>query len=401
MSIFTNRRIVLGITGGVAAYKSADLARQLIKAGATVDCVLSESATRFVTPQTFQALTGRPARTELWDDSVHNNMAHIDLTRGADMLLIAPATANTLAKIAHGIADNLLTSLVLARDCPLAVAPAMNRQMWENPATQRNVAQLAADGIRFFGPAAGEQACGEIGMGRMLEPLEIVEELAAALSPKLLAGRRVLITAGPTLEAIDPVRGITNISSGKMGFALARACHRAGARVTLVAGPVSQSTPRGVERIDVVSAAQMRDAVLRAVGDAEVFIAVAAVADYRPSEVSEHKIKKNAGAGLALELIQNPDILAEVAARPNPPFCVGFAAESRNLDEYASAKRLKKRLPLLVGNLIQDGMGGESNRVVLYDDQGSHPLPAAAKDEIASGIVAHLAAMLANKDQEL
>ena len=273
MSIFTNRRIVLGITGGVAAYKSADLARQLIKAGATVDCVLSESATRFVTPQTFQALTGRPARTELWDDSVHNNMAHIDLTRGADMLLIAPATANTLAKIAHGIADNLLTSLVLARDCPLAVAPAMNRQMWENPATQRNVAQLAADGIRFFGPAAGEQACGEIGMGRMLEPLEIVEELAAALSPKLLAGRRVLITAGPTLEAIDPVRGITNISSGKMGFALARACHRAGARVTLVAGPVSQSTPRGVERIDVVSAAQMRDAVLRAVGDAEVFIA--------------------------------------------------------------------------------------------------------------------------------
>jgi phosphopantothenoylcysteine decarboxylase/phosphopantothenate--cysteine ligase len=398
MSIFTNRRIVLGITGGVAAYKSADLARQLIKVGATVDCVLSESATRFVTPQTFQALTGRPARTELWDDSVHNNMAHIDLTRGADMLLIAPATANTLAKIAHGIADNLLTSLVLARDCPLAVAPAMNRQMWENPATQRNLAQLVADGVRIFGPAAGEQACGEIGMGRMLEPLEIVEELAAALSPKLLAGRRVLITAGPTLEAIDPVRGITNISSGKMGFALARACHRAGARVTLVAGPVSQSTPRGIERIDVVSAAQMRDAVLRAVGEAEVFIAVAAVADYRLSEVSEHKIKKSGGGGLALELIQNPDILAEVAALPNPPFCVGFAAESRNLDEYASAKRLKKRLPLLVGNLIQDGMGGESNRVVLYDDQGSHPLPAAAKDEIASGIVAHLAAMLANKE---
>ncbi|WP_417069768.1 bifunctional phosphopantothenoylcysteine decarboxylase/phosphopantothenate--cysteine ligase CoaBC [Niveibacterium terrae] len=397
MSIFTNRRIVLGITGGVAAYKSADLARQLIKAGATVDCVLTESATRFVTPLTFQALTGRPARTELWDDSVHNNMAHIDLTRGADMLLIAPATANTLAKIAHGIADDLLTSLVLARDCPLAVAPAMNLQMWKNPATQRNIAQLAADSIRLFGPAAGEQACGEIGMGRMLEPAEIVEELAAALSPGLLAGRHVLITAGPTLEAIDPVRGITNISSGKMGFALARACRRVGARVTLVAGPVSLATPRGVERIDVVSAAQMRDAVLRAVGDAGVFIGVAAVADYRPAEVSEHKIKKSGGSGLALELVQNPDILAEVAALPNPPFCVGFAAESRNLDEYASAKRLKKRLPLLVGNLIQDGMGGESNRVVLYDELGRHPLPAASKDEIAGGIVAHLAAMLANK----
>lgn len=394
MSILNGRRIVLGITGGVAAYKSADLARQLVKAGATVDCVLTESATRFVTPLTFQALTGRPARTELWDDSVHNNMAHIDLSRGADMLLIAPATANTLAKIAHGLADDLLSSLVLARECPLAVAPAMNRQMWENPATRRNLAQLREDGIHVFGPAAGVQACGEVGMGRMLEPVEIVEEVAAALSDRILAGRRVLITAGPTFEAIDPVRGITNISSGKMGFALARACRAAGARVTLVAGPVSQVTPLGVERIDVLSADQMRGAVLRAVGEADVFIAVAAVADYRPVSASEHKIKKSGEAGLALELVQNPDILAEIASLPNPPFCVGFAAESRNLDEYAQAKRQKKRVPLLVGNLIQDGMGGDSNRVVLYDDQGSHPLPAGAKDEVARDIVAHLASRL-------
>lgn len=394
MSILNGRRIVLGITGGVAAYKSADLARQLVKAGATVDCVLTESATRFVTPLTFQALTGRPARTELWDDSVHNNMAHIDLSRGADMLLIAPATANTLAKIAHGLADDLLSSLVLARECPLAVAPAMNRQMWENPATRRNLAQLREDGIHVFGPAAGVQACGEVGMGRMLEPVEIVEEVAAALSDRILAGRRVLITAGPTFEAIDPVRGITNISSGKMGFALARACRAAGARVTLVAGPVNQATPLGVERIDVLSADQMRGAVLRAVGEADVFIAVAAVADYRPVSASEHKIKKSGEAGLALELVQNPDILAEIASLPNPPFCVGFAAESRNLDEYAQAKRQKKRVPLLVGNLIQDGMGGDSNRVVLYDDQGSHPLPAGAKDEVARDIVAHLASRL-------
>jgi phosphopantothenoylcysteine decarboxylase/phosphopantothenate--cysteine ligase len=394
MSIFSGKRIVLGITGGVAAYKAAELARLLGKAGADVHCVLTESATRFVTPTLFQALTGNPAWSELWDARMANNMAHIDLTRGAAAIVVAPATANSIAKYVHGQADDLLSTLVLARECPLVVCPAMNRQMWENVATRRNVAQLRDDGALVLGPAAGEQACGEVGMGRMLEPEQIVEGLAAYFTPKALAGRHVLLTAGPTYEALDPVRGLTNISSGKMGYALARACANAGAEVTLVSGPVALDTPAGVRRIDVQSAREMREAVLRHVGQAGVFIAVAAVADYRPTSASDHKLKKRGAEGLVIELEQNPDILAEVAALPAAPFCVGFAAESQNLDEYATAKRAKKGVPLIVGNLVQDGMGGDANRVVLYDDSGRHEMPAGPKDAVAADIVTYLAHLL-------
>jgi phosphopantothenoylcysteine decarboxylase/phosphopantothenate--cysteine ligase len=275
----------------------------------------------------------------------------------------------------------------------LLVAPAMNRQMWENPATRRNVAQAVADGVLLLGPDSGEQACGEVGEGRMLEAADIFDELTAFLLPKRLAGRRVLLTAGPTFEALDPVRGLTNSSSGRMGFALARACAEAGAEVTLVAGPVGLTTPRGVARVDVVSALEMRAAVLDRAGQTDIFIAVAAVADYRPTATSTQKIKKSK-AGMTLVLEANPDILAEVAALPQPPFCVGFAAESEKLEEYAEAKRRTKKLPLLVGNLVQDGLGGETNRVTLFDGQGRHPLPVDDKLAVARGIVAHIAKML-------
>lgn len=392
MSELQGKRIVLGVTGGVAAYKGCELARLLGKAGATVDVVMTEAAARFVAPLTFQALTGRPVHTSLWDAPQANGMAHIDLTRGADAVLVAPATADFSAKLAHGFADDLLSSLCLARDCPLLVAPAMNRQMWENPVTQRNVAQMRGDGVAILGPAAGEQACGEVGEGRMLEAAEILEALEAFFQPKLLAGKRVLLTAGPTYEALDPVRGLTNISSGRMGFALARACAEVGAGVTAVCGPVSLPTPTGVMRIDVQSALEMRDAVLAQL-PTDIFIAVAAVADYRPASAAEHKIKKGA-ASLTLELVANPDILAEVAARPDAPFCIGFAAESRNLAEYAAAKRRAKQLPLVVGNLVQDGMGGEANVVMLFDAEGAHPLPPGDKLTIARAIVRHIAKML-------
>ncbi|MDT3672242.1 MAG: bifunctional phosphopantothenoylcysteine decarboxylase/phosphopantothenate--cysteine ligase CoaBC [Aromatoleum sp.] len=388
------RRIVLGVTGGVAAYKAAELVRLLGKAGAEVHVVLTEGGARFVTPVTFQALSGNPVWSDLWDPRVPNNMAHIDLTRGADAILVAPATADVIAKLVHGLADDLLTTLCLARECPLLVAPAMNRQMWEHPATRRNVAQLAADGATVLGPGAGDQACGEVGMGRMLEPDELLEHLIAFFEPKRLAGRKVVMTAGPTFEAIDPVRGITNTSSGKMGYAIAQACRRAGADVLLVSGPTGLAAPLGVERVDVRSALEMRDAVVAALPDADVFIGVAAVADYRPVDAAEHKVKKS-DAELTVTLTPNPDILAEVAARPDAPFCVGFAAESRDLDAYAEGKRRAKRLPMLVGNLVQDGLGSDDNQVVLYDDAGRHPQPRAAKAVVAKKIVEHLAALLA------
>ena len=388
-----NRRIVLGVTGGVAAYKAAELVRLLVKAGATVDVVLTESASHFVGAATLQALSNRPVRTSLWDDTISNAMAHIDLTRGADALLVAPATANFIAKLVHGLADDLLSTLCLARDCPLLVAPAMNRQMWEHPATQRNVTQLAQDGVALLGPACGEQACGEVGEGRMLEAQEIFDALAASLQPKQLAGKRVLLTAGPTFEAIDPVRGITNSSSGKMGFALARACAEAGAQVTLVAGPTAQATPQGVSRVDITSALQMRDAVFANLARQDVFIAVAAVADYRPAKAADHKIKKT-NAKLTIELVPNPDILAEVAVKKNAPFCVGFAAESQNLNKFAEDKRKAKKLPLVVGNLVQDGLGGNGNSVTLFDAKGAHPLPPGDKLDVARGIVEHIAGML-------
>jgi phosphopantothenoylcysteine decarboxylase/phosphopantothenate--cysteine ligase len=393
MSELKGRKLVLGVTGGVAAYKAAELVRLLGKAGADVHVVLTEGGARFVTAVTFQALSGNPVWTDLWDPRMGNNMAHIDLTRDADAILIAPATADVMAKLVHGLADDLLTTLCLARDCPLLVAPAMNRQMWEHPATRRNAAQLAADGVTLFGPAAGEQACGEVGLGRMLEPEELCEAVIGFFQPKLLAGRRVVMTAGPTFEPIDPVRGITNSSSGKMAYGLARACVQAGAEVVLVSGPVALPVPMGAHRVSVRSALEMREAVLAAVPGSDVFIGVAAVADYRPAAAAEHKIKKS-GAELAITLTPNPDILAEVAALPNPPFCVGFAAESRNLDEYAEGKRKAKKLPMVVGNLVQDGLGGDDSQVVLFDEAGRHPLPKAPKPEVARSIVAHLAALL-------
>lgn len=395
MSLLYGRRIVLGVTGGVAAYKSAELTRLMVKAGARVDVVLTQSGAQFVGPATFQALSGRAVWTELWDDRMANSMAHIDLGRGAAAVLIAPTTADFMAKLTHGVADDLLSTLCLARDCPLLLAPAMNRQMWANPATQRNVTQLRADGVQILGPVSGEQACGEVGEGRMLEAQDIFDLLVASLQAKVLLGKKVLLTAGPTFEPIDPVRGITNSSSGKMGFALARACAEAGADVTIVAGPTSQKTPFGVKRINVQSALDMRQAVLEQVADQDVFIAVAAVADYRPATRAEQKIKKSSGL-LNIELTANPDILAEVAARSDAPFCVGFAAESQNLNEYAEGKRKAKKLPLVVGNLVQDGLGGDSNAVTLFDDFGSYRLPVADKLSVARGIVSHMARLVAN-----
>lgn len=396
------KSIVLGVTGGIAAYKAAELVRLLVKQGAAVQVVMSEAATRFVTPVTFQALSGKPVFTDQWDARVANNMAHIDLSRAADAVLVAPASADFLAKLANGLTDDLLSTLVLARDCPLLVTPAMNRQMWENPATRRNIATLRGDAIGILGPDCGDQACGENGLGRMLEPADIVSELIAHFQPKLLAGKRLLLTAGPTFEAIDPVRGITNLSTGKMGYAIARAAREAGAAVTLISGPVALPCPFGVTRVDVVSAQQMRDAVQAHVAQltqCDAFVAVAAVADYRPAKPAKQKIKKGEDKNAApqIELVQNPDILAEVAAMPRAPLCVGFAAESENLPQYAEAKRRSKKIPLIVGNLIEQGLGGERSTLTLFDDAGAHPLPAAPKIELARQLVARIATLLENR----
>ncbi|WP_215782188.1 bifunctional phosphopantothenoylcysteine decarboxylase/phosphopantothenate--cysteine ligase CoaBC [Paludibacterium sp. B53371] len=390
----SSKRILLGVTGGIAAYKAAELTRLLIKAGHHVEVVMTENATRFIAPLTFQALSGNPVYTSQWDDRPTNGMAHIDLSRRADLFLIAPATANTLYKIAHGACDDLLSTLIAARTCPLAVAPAMNRQMWENPANQRNLATLRADGVTVFGPDSGEQACGEVGEGRMMEPEAIAELVHGFFRPKSLAGRRVLLTAGPTYEAIDPVRGITNISSGKMGYALARACRDAGAEVMLISGPTALAAPIAVPRIDVASARDMQQAVLTHVGQSDIFISVAAVADYHVSNRAEHKHKKGE-APLEIRLAENPDILRSVAALPAAPFCVGFAAESRELLTFAEQKRRSKRLPMLVANLAQTAMGADDNQVVILDDQGSHALPAMNKQAVAEAIVDHLATLLA------
>ena len=393
MDAFAGKRIVLGVTGGVAAYKAAELVRLLVKAGAQVDVVLTKAGSEFIGAATFQALTGRPVWQLLWDERMDNVMAHIDLTRGATAVLVVPATAHFLARLAHGLADDLLTTLCLARDCPLLVAPAMNRQMWENPATQRNMMQLRVDGIKVLGPASGEQACGEVGDGRMLEASELFDDLVAFLQPKALAGKHMLLTAGPTFEPIDPVRGLTNSSSGKMGFALARACVEAGADVTLIAGPVMLATPRGVRRIDVQTAVKMREVALANLPGQDVFISVAAVADYRPTKASLQKIKKGSDS-FTLMLEPTTDILAEIAARPDAPLCVGFAAESHDLATYAESKRVSKKLALVVGNLVQDGLGTDTNRVILFDTSGAHPLPLADKMDVARGIVAHLATLM-------
>lgn len=394
MTELSGKRIVLGVTGGIAAYKSAELVRLLIKAGAEVHVVMTENATRFVTPLTFQALSGHPVWLDPWDDRRANSMSHIELSRSADALLVAPATANFLAKLAHGLADDLLSTLCLARDCPLLVAPAMNRQMWQNPATQRNIVRLQEDGLDILGPDDGVQACGEVGEGRMVEPETICEALISFMQPKVLAGKRVVMTAGPTYEPIDPVRGITNISSGKMGYALARACAHAGAAVELVSGPVEMDAPYGVVRVSVRTALEMHQAVMARIAQADIFIGVAAVADFRPRHAAENKLKKTQVASPVLELEQNPDILADVASLPAAPFCVGFAAESQDLETYAEDKRKRKRLPLVVGNLVQDGMGGDENTVTLFDARGAHPLPRASKQVLAAAIVRHLAEML-------
>jgi len=387
-----HKKIILGVTGGIAAYKAAELCRLLVKAGSEVQAVMTAAAQQFVTPLTFQALSGKPVLASLWDAASGDGMEHIHLSRDADLLLVAPASADFLAKLVHGRADDLLSTLCLARTCKLAVAPAMNREMWAAAPTRRNLEQLRADGVSLLGPAAGEQACGETGLGRMLEPAEILAALPDLLCSGPLAGKRVLITAGPTFEAIDPVRGLTNLSSGKMGYAVAQAAAEAGAAVCLVSGPTCLAPPAGVRRIDVQSAAEMRDAVLREL-PSDVFIAVAAVADYRVDAVATQKIKKSA-EGLTLRLVANPDILAEVAALPDAPFCVGFAAETERLAEHAEAKRLKKKLPLLVGNLAQDTLGEDTAELVLFDDRGAHPLPRADKLPQARHLIKHLVTLL-------
>ena len=394
-SELAGKHLVLGLTGGIACYKAAELTRLLIKAGATVQVVMTEAATQFITPVTMQALSGRPVYTDQWDARMANNMAHIDLSREADAIVIAPASTDFIAKLAHGMADDLLSTLCVARDCPLLVVPAMNRQMWQNPATQRNAAQLRADGITVLGPDAGAQACGEIGDGRMIEPWAIHAAVTAFLQPKPLAGKRVLVSAGPTFEPIDPVRGLTNRSSGKMGFALARAAFEAGAEVTLVAGPTALDTPWGVVRTDVQTALQMRDAVLAAADTSDIFIAVAAVSDWRVAQVSTEKIKKAAGqAAPVLQFVENPDILAEVARLPKAPFCVGFAAESHDLERHAQEKRRRKQVPLLIGNLGPATFGADDNEVILCDAQGITHLPPASKAALARELIASIAARL-------
>jgi phosphopantothenoylcysteine decarboxylase / phosphopantothenate---cysteine ligase len=393
-----NQRLLLGVTGGVAAYKVAELARLLQRNNVEVQVAMTEAAMRFVTPATFQALTGKPVTTDLWDASFPNHMAHIELSRGVDAILVAPASADFIAKLAHGLADDLLSTTCLARNCPLMVAPAMNREMWDNPATMRNVATLRGDGITVLGPAAGDQACGEVGMGRMLEPEELLEAALAFLAPKKLAGRKVVVTAGPTFEAIDTVRGITNLSSGKMGYAIAEAAFAQGAEVTLISGPTALRPPANTHFVYVTSAAEMATAVKAQVADADYFFGVAAVADYTPVAVSRSKLKKTVEP-MELKLKPTEDILAYVAALPDAPFCVGFAAESENLAQYAQAKRVRKKIPMIVANLVQHTIGKEENEVTIYDDHGSHALARAPKSRIACAIIAHAIELNAERRQ--
>ena len=389
------RHIVLGLSGGIACYKSAELVRELSRAGASVQVVMTDAACNFITPVTMQALSGLSVVTSQWDAREPNNMAHINLSREADAVLVAPASADFIAKIAQGRADELLSLLCIARpveSCPLLLAPAMNREMWAHPATRRNVAQVLADGATLLGPGSGDQACGEVGDGRMLEASELCDELIAFFQPKLLAGKRLLITAGPTFEPIDPVRGITNRSSGKMGFAIARAAQQAGAEVTLVAGPVALATPRHVRRIDVQSALQMFDAVLPLAPGFDVFVATAAVADWRPVAAADHKIKKDgSGAVPTLAFTENPDILASVARLSPPPFCVGFAAESQDLARHARDKLVRKNLPLVVGNLGPATFGRDDNSLLLIDAEGERALPTADKLSLARELVREIA----------
>lgn len=379
MNQIQNKNIILGLTGSIAVYKSAELTRLLLDQGTQVQVVMTDAACRFITPATMQALSGKPVLIELWQDNhATNQMDHINLGRTTNAILIAPASADFIAKLAHGLADDLLSTVCLARDCPLIVAPAMNRKMWENPAMQRNLKQLETDGITILGPASGIQACGEEGMGRMLEPGELADAVSSFFWPKLLSGIKILITAGPTYEQIDAVRGITNRSSGKMGYAVAKAALELGAEVTMISGPTALLCPHGIALKNVTSAAEMFSAVQELVADADIFIGVAAVADYRVAQPVEHKIKKS-GSTLTLELIPNPDILGYVAGLPSPPFCVGFAAESQNLREYAETKRKAKNIQLIAANLVQEAIGTDDNEMVLFDAVGETILPRADK----------------------
>lgn len=388
-----SKHILLGISGGIAAYKSCELVRLLKKQGYSVTVAMSRAATEFVTPLTFQALSGHPVLVDTHDGHSTRGMSHIDLTREADVFLIAPATANTVAKIANGIADNLLTNLAAARKCPMAVAPAMNVEMWNNPANQRNIQQLISDDITVFQPSYGEQACGEIGIGRMPEAIELADLIHDLWTPKILAGKKILITAGATLEMIDPVRGITNISSGQMGIALARACRMAGAQVTLIYGQLQTPLPTGLYHMErAISAQEMYDAVHKYIEDQDVFISVAAVADYKVKNSSPHKLKKeNSKDTPTLELETNPDILASVAALPKPPFCIGFAAESEKVLEYARAKRLRKGIPMLIANDVSQAMGKSTNQITIITDDEELSFPEKEKLQVAEEIVQSLA----------
>ena len=397
----SGKKIVLGLTGGVACYKVAELTRALGKEGASVQVVMTQAATQFITPVTMQALSGNVVFTDQWDARIHNNMPHIDLTRDADAIVIAPCSTDFMFKLAHGACNDLLSTLCIARPAhvPLLVAPAMNVEMWQNPATQRNLAQIKADGINVMGPAAGDQACGETGMGRMLEPDQLLIEIIASFQKKTLDGKQVLITAGPTFEPIDPVRGITNLSSGKMGYAIARAAWEAGAEVTLVSGPTALSPPYGVKRINVQTAQQMHDAVMACLNThmQDVFVAVAAVADWKVANASDQKIKKTSETDTPqLAFVQNPDILALVAARPDAPYCVGFAAESEQLLQYGAAKRIKKNIPLLVGNIGHHTFGQDDNELILFDAQGHKAIERADKQTLASKLIDEIAIRLAN-----
>jgi len=400
MDDLSGKHLVVGMSGGIAAFKTAELVRRLQDHGATVQVVMTEAATHFMTPVTMQALSGRPVFTDQWDPRQANNMAHIELSREADAIVVVPTSADFIAKLAHGLCDDLLSTMCVARDCPLLVAPAMNRQMWANAATQRNVQQIVADGVVLLGPVAGDQACGEVGDGRMLEANEILDDLIAFFQPKDLAGRRVLVTAGPTREPVDPVRAITNHSSGKMGYAIARAAREAGADVTLVSGPTALATPRGVTRIDVETAREMYAAVIERVAGADCFIAVAAVADWHVLNVAAQKIKKPAvdgdeAADLSLRFAANPDILATVAALPDAPYCVGFAAETDDLHANAEAKLARKKVQLIVGNHAADAFGRDDNTLTLYDANGRTQFERADKLTLARRLVREIATRLA------
>ena len=393
----SGKKILLGLTGGIACYKSAEFARAMIKEGASVQVVMTDGAKEFITPLTMQALTGHTVYSNQWDDQPDSKMPHIDLTRQADAVVIAPCTANFMSKLANGLGDDLLSTLCLARPAhiPFIVAPAMNAEMWKKPATQRNLNQIKEDGAHVMGPASGFQACGEIGDGRMLEPAQMLEEVIAALQPKVLQNRRVLVTAGPTFEPIDPVRGITNSSSGKMGYAIARAAREAGASVTLISGPTALDTPYHVDRVDVMTAIEMRDAVMSHISHQDIFISVAAVADWRVANASDQKIKKNReGDTPTLEFAENPDILASIAALPDPPYCVGFAAESEKLRQHAEEKRRKKGIPLLVGNIGHETFGKDDNTLILFDDTGVLELPHGSKQLLARQLIEQIAKRL-------